>query len=116
MKIDKSNQKKKSKGPLILKEIPYENLENFYKYQHYNMSLQQFKEEWDILVIFPDSRSVINIEVKLGPKEDGNKLNLLKEASKQTNNHFLYFQKLFSSKLNDNWNFIKAACVHYLEV
>ena len=107
----RDNEKKK-----FLHEIPQEKLESFYTYQYYNMSLQQFKEEWDILAIFPDSKSVINIEVKRGPKEEGNKFNLLKEASEQTNNHFLYFQKLFGSKITDDWNFIKAACVPYLEV
>ncbi len=113
---DNINISNENKETLILHEIPVENLESFYKYQHYNMTLRQSLEEWDILAIFPESKSIVNIEVKLGINEGGNKLNSLKKASKQTKKHFLYFQKLFSSKLTSNWNFIKAACVPYLEV
>ena len=99
-----------------LKEIPFEKLNSFYQYQYYNLTLQQHKLEWDILVIFPDIKSIINIEVKLGPQSRGNKLTLLHEASNQTEKHFLYFLKLFGSKLSENWKFIKAACVPYLKV
>ena len=79
------------------------------------MTLQQLKQEWDLLVIFPDIKSIINIEVKLGPKISGNKLNFLDEASNQTEKHLSYFLKLFGSKLSENWKFIKAACVPYLK-
>ena len=100
---------------ISIKEIPLEELASYYHYQYYNLTLQQLKQEWDVLVIFPDIKYIINIEVKLGPRISGNKLNLLHEASNQTEKHLSYFLKLFGSKLSDNWKFIKAACVPYLK-
>ncbi len=105
----------KKKEVDFLMNIPDDKLETFYKYQYFNLRFQETKLEWDSIWIFPECKSIVNIEVKLGPKEEGNKYKLLKDASHQTHKHFNYFQKLFVSVLSPGWNFVKAACVPYLE-
>ena len=99
-----------------LKQIPNDKLENFYKHQYYNLEVQKTKLEWDSLVILPQCKTVINIEVKLGNKHFGNKLDLLEHAAKQTEKHNDYFQKVFGPTLSEGWNFVRAACVPYLTV
>ena len=99
-----------------LKQIPNDKLENFYKYQYYSLEVQKTKLEWDSLVILPQCKTVINIEVKLGNKHFGNKLDLLEHAAKQTEKHNDYFQKVFGPTLSEGWNFVRAACVPYLTV
>ncbi len=74
----------------FLFKIPNNKLRNFYKYQFYNFSLQEIKTEWDTLMIIPKYNAIINIEVKLGPKDCGDKLELLTNASEQTQKHFFF--------------------------
>ena len=104
------------KNTSALKQIPIEKLKNFYRYQHYNNEVIKTKLEWDSLVILPQCKIVINIEVKLGSKDIGNKLDLLEHAAEQTKKHHDYFQKVFGPTLSKDWNFVRAACVPYLTV
>ena len=110
----KKNITKKKENNFLM-NISDDKLENFYKYQYFNLRFQETKLEWDSIWIIPESKSIVNIEVKLGPKEEGNKYKLLEDASHQTEKHFNFFQKLFRSVLPKGWNFVKAACVPYLD-
>ncbi len=100
----------------FLYKIPHDRLQNFYKYQFYNYSLQAKKTEWDTIMIIPEYNAIINIEVKLGPKDCGDKLELLKDSSEQTKKHFAFMQKIFGGMLSKDWMFVRAACVPYLEI
>ena len=67
--------------------------------------------EWDSLVVIPEFKLVINVEVKRGPSSQK-----LREASIQTEQHFLIFRKVFGSLLSPQWDFVKAACMPNLEL
>ena len=60
--------------------------------------------EWDSLIIIPQVKMIINIEVKSGPG-----LNALKKAASQTNIHQKIFKKIFGAHLSEEWNFVKVA-------
>ena len=100
----------------FLYKIPDDKLRNFYKYQFYNFSLQEKKTEWDTIMIVPEYKAIINIEVKRGCNDSSDKLKLLKDASDQTKQHFSFIQKLFGSMLSKDWVFVRAACVSYLKI
>ena len=84
--------------------MPDNEIERFLTYQWYNQNVQKFSMEWDSLIIMPQSKLIINIEVKSGPG-----INPLKSAAKQTNIHSKLFLKIFGSILSKNWKFVKAA-------
>ena len=100
----------------FLHKITDDNIRNFYKYQFYIFSIQEMKTEWDTLMIIPECNAFLNIEVKLGPKDCGDKLELLTNASEQTQKHFFFINRLFGDMLPKTWVFVIAACVPYLEI
>ena len=100
----------------FLYNISDDKLKSYYRYQHYIFTLQEMKTEWDTLIIYPECRAIINIEVKLGPRDGGNKIQLLKDASIQTKKHLDFMQKVFGNVLSKDWVFVKAACVPYLKI
>jgi hypothetical protein len=67
--------------------------------------------EWDSLVIIPEFKIMINIEVKRGKG-----FNSLKKAASQTKIHLSIFKKIFGSLLSDGWKFVKAAFTPSLEL
>ena len=67
--------------------------------------------EWDSLVIIPEFKLMINIEVKRGKG-----FNSLKKAASQTKIHLSIFKKIFGSLLSDGWKFVKAAFTPSLEL
>ena len=67
--------------------------------------------EWDSLVIIPESKLIINIEVK-----SGKGFNPLKKAASQGKTHLSIFKKIFGSVLSDGWKFVKAAFIPNLEL
>ncbi len=67
--------------------------------------------EWDSLVVIPEFKLVINVEVKRGPSSQK-----LREASIQTEQHFSIFKKVFGSFLSPQWDFVKAACMPNLSL
>ena len=91
-------------------QVPTEEIKGFFTYQWYNQHIQNISMEWDSLIIMPQSKLIINIEVKNGPG-----LNPLKSAAKQTNIHSNIFLKIFGSILSTNWKFVKATCNPNLE-
>ena len=66
--------------------------------------------EWDSLVIIPESKIIINIEVK-----SGNGWNPLKKAARQTSKHLSIFKTIFKALLSTEWSFVKAVCTPILE-
>ena len=65
--------------------------------------------EWDILIILPQWKFIINIEVKRGAG-----LNSLKTAAKQADIHLGIFKRIFGAHLSSEWKFTKAACTVHL--
>ncbi len=72
----------------VLYDIPEDKLENFYKYQFYNISIQENKTEWDTITIFPEYSAIINIEVKRGSNDSSDKLKFQTEKNKFTKRCF----------------------------
>ena len=62
--------------------------------------------EYDSLIILPEFKLIINIEVKRGSC-----LKVLKDAADQTKKHFSFFMRVFGSLLSTQWKFVKAACI-----
>ena len=67
--------------------------------------------EWDSLIIIPQVKMIINIEVKSGPS-----LNALKKAASQTNIHQKIFKKIFGAHLSEEWKFVKVAFTPNLSI
>ena len=82
-----------------------ENLKGFYARRWYEWKLQDYIREYDTLVLIPEHKTVLNIEVK-----NGDKMNLLKEAAGQCRNHRDFFATFFGTIIPD-WSFVSVACV-----
>ena len=76
---------------------------NFFKYHWYLSHIQDISMEWDSLMIIPQVKSIINIEVKSGPG-----INALTKAAKQTNVHQGILKKIFGAHLSPDWKFVKT--------
>ncbi len=94
-----------------MRSIPDKELERFYEYQNYYFNTLESALEYDSLIVIPNLKLIINIEVKRG-----NTLNVLQNAANQTQKHLLFFKKVFGSLLSVGWKFTKAACVPNLEI
>ena len=84
--------------------IPDDSNEGFLRYNWFINNTQDISMEWDSLVIIPESKLIINIEVK-----SGKGFNSLKKAASQTKSHLSIFKRIFGSVLSDGWKFVKAA-------
>ena len=73
----KKNITKKKENDLLM-NIPDDKLEIFFKYQYFNLRFQETKLEWDSIWIIPESKSIVNIEVKLVLKKKEISINFLK--------------------------------------
>ena len=91
--------------------ISDEKLEGFYAYNHYYFSIEESSLEYDTLLVIPEFKLIVNIEVKRGSN-----ITLLKKASDQTQKHLLFFTKVFGSLLSSDWRFVTGACVPNLEI
>ena len=85
--------------------VQNEDIENFFKYQWFTIQLQESCNEWDSIIILPQYKLVVNVEVKSGLS-----FNALKKAATQTNKHLIIFRKIFGASLSREWKFVKAAC------
>ena len=84
---------------------------NFFRYYWFTFKVQKVSMEWDILILLPQWKLIINIEVKRGAG-----LSPLKHAVKQTEFHLDIFRKIFGAHLSSEWKFIKAACTPNLHL
>ena len=84
-------------------QVPENESNNFFRYHWYLSQVQDVSMEWDSLIIIPQVKMIINIEVKSGPS-----FNALKKAAKQTNAHLQIFKKIFGAHLSQEWKFVKA--------
>ena len=99
-------QGKLKKTMSILEKVPDDEFERFFRYQWLNFHVQLSSMEWDCLIILPESKQVINIEVK-----SGSNLTPLKKAAEQTNKHLSIFRNIFGSLLSEEWRFVKSAYI-----
>ena len=95
----------------ILLKVPDAESERFFKYQWFNCHVQLISMEWDSLIILPESKVVINIEVK-----SGSTFTPLNSAAKQTNKHLSIFRNIFGSFCSDEWKFMKSAYIPNLNL
>ena len=79
---------------------------NFFRIQWYLSQVQKISMEWDSLIIVPQKKIIINIEIKPGPS-----VNALKKAASQANIHLRIFKKVFGAYLSQEWKFVKAAYI-----
>ncbi len=93
-----------------LKKIENDKLESFYRYQWFHFNVQDSSMEWDTLVVLPQFKLIINIEVKSG------QIQALKKASRQTVDHLKFFKKMFGAVLSEEWRFLKGACTPNLKL
>ena len=91
--------------------IPDNDNEGFFRYNWFNSHMQEISMEWDSLVIIPQSKMIINIEVK-----SGKGINPQKKAASQANIHLTIFKKIFGSLLSAEWKFVKAVFTPNLEL
>ena len=94
---------KKNVGKQLMK-VPENESNNFFYYHWYLSQVQDVSMEWDSLIIMPQVKMIINIEVK-----SGSGFNALKKAAKQTNAHQRIFKKIFGAHLSQEWKFVKTA-------
>ena len=95
----------KSVNKTSLRKVPSHEIRNFFRYYWYIFNIQKVFLEWDILIILPQWKSIINIEVKRGSG-----FHPLKTAAKQTDIHLGIFKRIFGAHLSSEWKFTKAAC------
>ena len=100
---------KKQKHPQNILKIPKEQVANFYKHQLYDLKVQENSSEWDSLIVIPNYKLIINIEVKSGKSWE-----VLKSASNQTKKHHNFLNKVFGCVLSEDWKFLRSVCMpHY---
>ena len=87
-----------------MKQVPEDESKNFFQYHHYLSQVEKIAKEWDSLIIIPQLKMVINIEVKSGVS-----FNALNKAARQTNDHLKIFKNIFGANLSPEWKFVKAA-------
>ena len=90
--------------------IPDDGNEGFFRYNWFISHLQEISREWDSIVIIPQSKIIINIEVK-----SGQGFYALKKAASQTKTHLTIFKRIFGASLSVEWKFVKAVCTQILE-
>ena len=66
--------------------------------------------EWDSLLVLPESKMIVNIEVKNSILDDA-----LEKASYQTNRHRNIFKRIFGAVLSEDWKFVKTAFIPNIE-
>ena len=98
-------------GKTKLMSIPEEKLEGFYEYNYYYFIIEESSLEYDTLLVIPEYKLIVNIEVKRGSN-----ISLLKKASDQTQKHLSFFNKVFGSILSTDWRYVTGACVPNLEI
>ena len=94
----------------VLESIPFDHLKTFYKYQWFRCNVDCNFNEYDTLLVIPQSKLIINIEVKRGST-----LSVLKKAADQTRKHRNFFSSLFGPMLSEKWKFVKAACMPHID-
>ena len=92
--------------------IPVDDIGGFFRYNWFISHLQDKSMEWDSLVIIPQSKMIINIEVKKNAKG----FNSLIGASKRAKIHLNTFKKIFESILSAEWTIVKAVSTIKLEL
>ena len=114
-----SNEKLEAFLPWIDKKIKSDNLQKvlkkisentdmlraFYRYHNFLFEKEYIQKECDSILVLPESKIIVNIEVK-----SGEGWNAVKEASKQTQKRHELFKKAYCSGLNQDWKFVKAVC------
>ena len=98
----------KKQKDYFIKNLPQEQVVNFYRHQLYDLKVQEESNEWDSIIVVPGSKMIINIEVKTG-----NSGETLKSASKQTKKHNIFFRKVFGCVLSEDWKFLRSVCMPY---
>ena len=98
----------KKQKDYFIKNLPQEQVVNFYRHQLYDLKVQEESNEWDSIIVVPGSKMIINIEVKTG-----NSGETLKSASKQTKKHNIFFTKVFGCVLSEDWKFLRSVCMPY---
>ena len=93
-----------------LKFVPDQELERFFNFKWYHFNAQS-NLEWDTLIVLPQSKLIINIEVK-----SGSTINVVQSAADQTNRHLSIFKKVFGPLLSKKWQFLKAAHIPNLRL
>ena len=84
-------------------QVSKDDSNSFFKYHWYLSQVQDISMEWDSLIILPQVKMIINIEVKSGPS-----VNALKKAASQTIIHQKIFKKIFGALLSQDWKFVKT--------
>ena len=77
-----------------MKFVPDQELERFFNFKWYHFNAQS-NLEWDTLIVLPQSKMIINIEVK-----SGSTINAVQSAADQTNRHLSIFKKVFGPLLS----------------
>ena len=112
-KSGKMKQKSSTSRPLFDEidnfygENEIKNLVSYSVYQTHS----KVNAEWDFLIILPEFKVVINIEVKRNSDNCGNKNTNLRCASDQLDKHARYFAEKHGYMLDDQWSFMKLAAI-----
>ena len=78
-------------------------LRAFYRYHNFLYEKEFIQQECDSILVLPESKIILNIEVK-----SGESWNEVKRASKQTKLRHEIFKKAYCSGLSQDWKFVKA--------
>ena len=100
----------KKKAP-FLKELTYDESEikEAMMFSIYETE-SRFPGEWDFLVVLPDHKCIINVEVKNNRDNDSKNSNL-RCAAKQLKDHAKYMARVHGVILSEDWSFLKMAAI-----
>ena len=70
-----------------------------------------FQSEWDFLVILPEARAIINVEVK-SSRDSNSKNSNVKKAAEQLEKHAEQIEKVFGSLVDNRWSVYKVASIY----
>ena len=70
----------------------------------------KFSGEWDFLVVLPDHKCIINVEVKNNRDSDSKNSNL-RCAAQQLKEHAEYMARVHGIVLSEDWSFLKLAAI-----
>ena len=106
------DQKKQSKIDMEVKDRFYTNDEILREvtYGIYQAE-SKHQSEWDFLLVLPEARAIINVEVKNNRDTNSKNTNVTK-AAEQLEKHALYMARVFGDIFKEPWSFIKVAAIH----
>ena len=87
------------------KEVFNELMYSFYQCE------AEYQSEWDFLVILPEARAIINIEVKSSRDRDSRNSNV-KKAAEQLEKHAVQMAKMIGCVVDFEWSFYKVAAIY----